>query len=57
MINRQWHETHPLSKKASLDERVQWHLEHTEACGCRDMPESIKRELERRGIEPPTRRS
>ena len=56
MINREWHEAHRLGPKAKLDERVAWHIEHAELCGCRDMPESIKAELAKRGITPPERR-
>ena len=57
MINREWHETHRLDRKAKLDERIAWHIEHATICGCRDMPESIKAELTKRGIAPPERRS
>lgn len=56
MINRVWHETHRLGPKANLDDRVAWHIEHAQLCGCREMPESIKAELAKRGITPPERR-
>lgn len=56
MLNREWHETHRLDRKAKLDERIAWHIEHATVCGCRDMPESIKTELTKRGIAPPERR-
>ena len=56
MINRAWHETHRLGPKAKLDERIAWHIEHAQVCGCREMPESIKAELTKRGITPPERR-
>lgn len=56
MINREWHETHRLDPKAELDERIAWHIEHAQLCGCRDMPESIKAELAKRGIPQPERR-
>ncbi|MBN9334216.1 hypothetical protein [Devosia sp.] len=55
MINREWHETHRLGPKAKLDERIAWHIEHAQVCGCREMPESIKRELAARGIAAPKR--
>lgn len=56
MTNREWHEAHRLDPKAKLDERIAWHLEHAQLCGCRDMPESIKAELVKRGITAPERR-
>lgn len=50
-MNRAWHEAHPMPKKATLDERVAWHVEHARECACREIPASIKAELARRGIE------
>lgn len=57
MINREWHETHRMPKNANLEQRIEWHIEHAGQCGCRDMPESIKRALEQRGIPIPPRRT
>jgi hypothetical protein len=56
-INREWHETHKLPRTATLDERLDWHLSHAANCGCREMPPSIKRELDRRGVALSTPRS
>ncbi|HTN63429.1 MAG TPA: hypothetical protein VL147_18065 [Devosia sp.] len=56
-INREWHATHKLPKTATVDERLDWHLLHAANCGCRDMPPSIKRELDQRGLMVPTPRS
>jgi hypothetical protein len=50
-INVTWHESHKMPPKATLDQRVDWHLEHLQECRCRtDLPASIELELERRGI-------
>jgi hypothetical protein len=49
-LNRTWHERHRLGSGASLDERVQWHVAHAEACGCRPIPDGIQAEMARRGI-------
>lgn len=54
-MNKIWHDTHRLDPKADLEARVSWHLEHAKACGCRDMPESIKAVLNERGIAVPPR--
>lgn len=55
-LNAQWHEAHPMPPNATMDERVAWHLEHARQCGCREIPASIRRELEARGIPEPERR-
>lgn len=42
----------------TLEQRIEWHLDHRAHCDCRDMPESIKQALAERGIaqpQPPTR--
>lgn len=54
-MNKSWHDEHRLDPKAKLEERITWHVEHAKACGCRDMPESIKQELAARNIPLPTR--
>jgi len=56
-LNREWHEAHKLARSATLEERLHWHLAHAANCGCRDMPESIRRELESRGLLGPTPRN
>lgn len=54
-MNKAWHEAHPMPKNPTLDQRVAWHVEHSQNCGCRDLPESVKAELERRGLAIPAR--
>lgn len=51
-LNKEWHQAHVLGQHASLDDRSAWHLEHAKNCGCREMPESIRAEIERRGLTP-----
>jgi hypothetical protein len=54
--NAEWHEKHPMLRNVSLDRRVQWHIQHAKACGCREMPQTIVTELRVRGIRVPRRR-
>ena len=54
-LNASWHEANRMPARASLDERVEWHLAHAKACACRGLPAGILKELERRGIPPPSR--
>lgn len=51
-LNAEWHKANRMPARATLDQRIAWHLAHAEACGCREMPAGIVAELERRGIEP-----
>lgn len=56
-INSKWHAAHKLPRKATLDERIEWHIKHAVECACRPMPASILAELDRRGLGAPTARS
>lgn len=47
-LNREWHEKHRMPPNATLDQRIAWHTEHARNCGCREMPESIRKEIEKR---------
>jgi hypothetical protein len=51
-INKDWHLAHPMPPKATLDQRVAWHLEHARRCSCRGIPAGILAELKRRGVKP-----
>ncbi|MFK4812552.1 hypothetical protein ACI3KW_20350 [Devosia sp. ZW T5_3] len=44
-----------MPEHPTLDQRVDWHLAHAIACGCREMPDTIKREIEKRGLAVPER--
>jgi hypothetical protein len=50
-MNVEWHTQNRLCRSASLEQRVQWHLAHVEACDCRGLPASIEAELRRRDEE------
>lgn len=47
-LNKEWHLLHIMPKKATLDERINWHLQHKENCSCRDIPEKLKKEIAKR---------
>jgi catechol 2,3-dioxygenase-like lactoylglutathione lyase family enzyme len=55
-LNAAWHKGHPMPRKATLDQRVSWHLAHAAACACRAIPATIVAELKARGLRPPQRR-
>ena len=56
-INKAWHEAHKMPRDATLEQRLEWHLKHAANCECREIPKSILRELEARGLSVPTLRS
>jgi hypothetical protein len=47
-LNAPWHAKHRMPKKATLQQRVRWHIAHAEACGCRPMPKSVQLALRSR---------
>lgn len=49
VLNRKWHETHRMPKNATQAERLRWHIAHAKACGCREMPETLKRLIKKAG--------
>lgn len=55
-INKVWHQAHVMPKNPTRAQRVEWHAEHEEACGCRSVPEGLKADvgaLKRKGAERP----
>lgn len=52
-INREWHEKHPMTEGASVDQRIEWHLAHAANCLCRPIPEKLKAEMKKRQIKLP----
>lgn len=49
-INKTWHEQHRMPKNPNFEQRVRWHLEHSKHCACREIPQKLKAEMERRQI-------
>jgi hypothetical protein len=56
VINATWHKQHPMPMGSTLSQRVQWHVAHAKACGCRAIPPTVLKELRRIGRKLPTRR-
>lgn len=47
-FNKDWHLVHVMPKNASLEQRIAWHLEHQENCGCRAIPQKLMQEINKR---------
>jgi len=45
MVNADWHKAHPMPKRATFDQRLEWHREHLRACQCRKPPPDIAERL------------
>jgi hypothetical protein len=45
-LNREWHQENRMPPKATRAQRIKWHAAHARKCGCRAIPESIRREVE-----------
>lgn len=50
-LNKEWHLKNKMPEKATLEQRIAWHLEHVKYCGCRDIPEKLKEEMKKRNIQ------
>jgi len=50
-INKQWHEANLMPKNPTIEQRIAWHVQHQQACGCREVPETIKAEIKKRKIQ------
>ena len=46
-LNREWHQQNRMPPKATRAQRIEWHAEHAKTCGCRDIPESIRQDVEK----------
>jgi hypothetical protein len=49
-LNKEWHLTHRMPANATLTQRIAWHIAHKKNCSCRDIPEKLKAEMNKKGI-------
>jgi hypothetical protein len=56
LINAKWHKQHVMPMGSTLSQRVDWHVAHAKACGCREIPPTVLKELRRLGKSAPKRR-
>lgn len=50
-LNKEWHLKHPMPEKATLEQRIAWHIEHAKHCACRSVPDKLKEEIRKRKIK------
>jgi hypothetical protein len=51
-INKEWHLANKMPLNATLDQRIQWHLEHVKNCKCRPLGGKILEEIKKRNLLP-----
>ncbi len=49
-LNAEWHKKHRMPDRATMEQRIAWHLDHVKNCGCRPIPFKIAEEIKKRGI-------
>jgi hypothetical protein len=47
-LNATWHRTHRMPARATMAQRIRWHLAHAKHCGCRPIPTTVQAALRRR---------
>ncbi len=51
-INREWHLNNNMPKNTTLEQRIQWHLEHEKNCKCRPIPAKLLEEMAKKKPDP-----
>lgn len=41
-LNASWHESHPMPRNPTTEQRLAWHQAHEKNCGCRPMPAKLR---------------
>jgi hypothetical protein len=45
-LNAEWHRAHPMPKRPTDEQRLEWHRGHVRNCGCRKPPPKLAAILE-----------
>jgi hypothetical protein len=49
-VNAEWHRENRMPEKATVEQRIAWHLEHRKLCGCRPIPTKLLAAMKDRGL-------
>ena len=41
-MNAEWHRMNVMPKNATQEQRVRWHTDHQQFCGCRPVPATLR---------------
>jgi hypothetical protein len=47
-LNKEWHQANRMPRNPTMEQRIAWHIEHAKNCGCREMPESVKKSIKKK---------
>jgi hypothetical protein len=51
-MNKEWHYANPMPQRATMAQRVEWHLQHQLNCACRPIPPTVQRQIEENTARP-----
>ncbi|HTC99991.1 MAG TPA: hypothetical protein VK734_19810 [Bradyrhizobium sp.] len=46
-LNKEWHRLNRMPPGATREQRIKWHVAHARVCGCRQIPESVRADVEK----------
>jgi hypothetical protein len=49
-LNEAWHAQHRMPAKATLQQRITWHLQHRKHCRCRPIPAKLATLMKAQGL-------
>ena len=52
-LNKDWHLANPMPKNPSLQQRIDWHVEHAKNCNCRQITGKLRQEMRKLRIKIP----
>jgi hypothetical protein len=50
LLNKAWHEKHKMPAKATLQQRIRWHLDYGKHSGCRPIPAKLAETMRAKGL-------
>jgi len=54
-LNADWHRAHRIPVKATMDQRIAWHVAHQKACSCRPIPAGVAAAMQTRDLAAASR--
>ncbi len=46
-INREWHDHNRMPENPTLAQRIDWHIEHSKHCACREIPKNLQKIIQK----------
>ena len=50
-LNAEWHIKNKMQANATIEQRIEWHLEHAKNCSSRPIPEKLLKEIKKRNLK------